>query len=36
MVKTLIEIAETEPADHPRSPSGRFTNWSRSSGSRCC
>ena len=28
-VKTLIAAAEVELADHPRFPSGRFTNWVR-------
>lgn len=29
LLKTLIEIAESELAGHPRFPSGRFTNWIR-------
>jgi hypothetical protein len=28
-LRTLIEIAESELAGHPRFPSGRFTNWIR-------
>ena len=28
-VKTLITAAEVELANHPRFPSGRFTNWVR-------
>jgi hypothetical protein len=29
MLKTLIDVAESELAGHPRFPSGRFTNWIR-------
>ena len=28
-LKALIDLAEVELANHPRFPSGRFTNWVR-------